>query len=298
MTITFLPSWQQAPEPVTFETRLAHVTVEEYFAEPCAVPALSASIAHVLESESPLHAWARHPKLGSIKRPTTKALDNGSLSHALLLGAGKDIEIIDAADYRTNAAKDARDAARLEGKIPVLGADYEEAEKKAEAIRLRFAEAGIVLGGESEVAAFWTEAAPSGAVVQCRAMIDHLDLPTVYDIKSIRSANPVQCRKHIEDYGYAIQRAAYVSAIETIRPELAGRVDFVFVFYELEPPHAVTPLRLSGAFRELGDRGWRRAVRRWEECLRTNVWPSYVDGIREIEPSKWALERDLEKGAA
>ena len=55
-------------------------------------------------------------------------------------------------------------------------------------------------------------------------------LPVIYDIKSIRSANPDVCRKHVESYGYALQRSAYVSAVERIRPDLAGRVDFIFVF--------------------------------------------------------------------
>lgn len=276
------------------ETRFARLTAEEYFAEPCAVPALSASIAHVLDSESPLHAWTRHPKLGGIKRAPTKALDNGSLSHALLLGAGKGIEVIAADSYRTNAAKEARDAARDAGLIPVLEEDYEVARVAADAIRKRFADLGIVLDGEPEIAALWSETASNGAAVQCRGMMDHLKLPVIYDIKSIRSANPQMCRKHIESYGYAIQRAAYVSAIERIKPELAGRVDFVFVFYELAPPYEVTPIRLSGAFRELGARAWRRAVDRWEECLRTDTWPGYVDRIVDLEPSPWALSRDME----
>jgi hypothetical protein len=86
-----------------------------------------------------------------------------------------------------------------------------------------------------------------------------------------------------------------VSAIERIKPELAGRVDFIFVFYELEPPFDVTPMRLSGAFRQIGDSGWRRAVNRWEECLRTNRWPGYVDGIVDVEPSGWAISKDMDR---
>lgn len=284
-----------APAVAGFETRFAHLTSEAYFAEPCAVPALSASIANVLDTESPLHAWARHPKFGGTSRAPTKALDNGSLSHALLLGTGKDIEIIDAADYRTKAAQTARDEARDAGRLPVLIADYRDALATADKLRQRFADLGIVLDGESEIAALWTETASNGAKVQCRGMLDHMKLPVVYDIKSIRSANPEMCRKHIENYGYAIQREAYVSAIERIRPELAGRVDFIFVFYETESPFAVTPIRLPGSFRELGRRGWRRSVDTWERCLRTNTWPSYADGIIEVEPSPWTLARDMER---
>jgi hypothetical protein len=281
-----------------FETRFARLTAEQYFADPCAVPALSASIAHVLDTESPLHAWTRHPRLGKISRPPTKSLDNGSLSHALLLDEGKGIEVVNADDWRTKVAQAARDDARAAGKIPVLRGDYEDARETADTLKQRFAALGIALDGESETTALWTETARNGREVQCRGMIDHMKLPRILDIKSIRSANPAMCRKHVENYGYALQRAAYVSAVERIRPELAGRIDFVFVFYELEPPFAVTPVRLSGAFREIGERGWRRAVDRWESCLRTNTWPSYADGILDLEPSPWALDRDMTRALA
>lgn len=282
---------------MSLETRFAQFTQDEYFAEPCKEPALSASIAHVLDNESPLHAWSRHPKLGGVSRPATKALDNGSLSHALLLGTGKDVEVIDAADYRTNAAKDARDLARKLGKVPVLADDYRDAERKATILRARFIDKGIALDGQSEVTALWPETATTGAPVQCRGMLDHLKLPRIYDIKSIRSANPETCKRHVADYGYAIQRAAYVSAVEKIRPDLLGRVDFIFVFYELEPPFAVTPIRMNGEFRELGARAWRRAIDRWEQCLRTNKWPDYTDAnqILDLAPLPWTLTRDSER---
>lgn len=280
---------------MSFENRLVRLSAEEYFADPCATPSLSASIAGVLEAQSPLHAWTRHPRLGGISRPTTKSLENGSLSHALLLDAGKGVQVIDAADYRTNVAKDAREAARKAGLIPVLKKDFDAASKVAGILRQRFLELGISLDGEREITALWTEIASNGATVQCRGMLDHLKLPRIHDIKSIRSAKPDVCRRHAESYGYAIQRAAYVSALEKIHPELAGRIDFVFVFFELEPPYAVTPVRLSGAFREVGERAWRRAVDRWEECLRTNKWPAYVSEIIDLEPSEWALSKDMNK---
>ncbi len=280
---------------MSFETRLVQLSADEYFADPCSTPSLSASIAGVLESQSPLHAWSRHPRFGGISRAPTKSLDGGALSHTLLLDAGKGVEIIKANDFRTNAAKEARDAARDAGRIPVLEKDYEAADAVASILRQRFLDLGITLDGDREITALWTETASNGAQVQCRGMLDHLKRPRIIDIKSIRSANPNVCRRHVETYGYAIQRAAYVSAIEKIHPEFAGRVDFVFVFFELEPPYAVTPVRLNGAFRELGERAWSRAVDRWEECLRTNHWPAYVTDIIELEPSEWALSKDMNK---
>lgn len=282
----------------TLETRFADLSEDEYHADPCETPSLSASIAHVLDSESRLHAWARHPRLGGIRRAPTRSMNLGALSHALMLGAGRPIEIIDAANYLTKAAKAARDEAEEAGKIPVLAKDYEAATVAASALRERFADYGIVLDGQSEVSMLWTERANNGAEVQCRGRTDHIKAATIYDLKSIRSASPAVCRRQVETYGYAIQRAAYVSALERIRPEFAGRVDFVFVFYELAPPYVVTPLRLSGEFRKLGERAWERAIDKWEACLRTNVWPAYVSEIVDLEPNPWTLDRDLERAIA
>lgn len=283
------------PDFVVPKTGLVRLTPERYFADPCATPSLSSSIANVIDSESPLHAWSRHPRFGGVKRAPTKAFDRGSLSHALLLGSGKDVSIIEADDYKTKAAQADRDEAREAGLVPVLAADYEDAKRTAEKLRQRFAELGIVLDGQSELTALWTERARNGGEVQCRGMIDHLKPPTIYDLKSIRSAKHDMCRKHIETYGYAIQGAAYERAIERIYPALTGRVRFVFVFFELEPPYAVTPIRLSGSFRHIGSRAWQRSVDAWEECLRTGSWPGYADEIVTLEPSPWALSRDEEK---
>jgi hypothetical protein len=273
---------------------LRDIDADEYHADPCERPSLSSSIAHVLDRQSPAHAYARHPRLGGHAPKSTKTLDRGSLSHALLLGQGKSVHVIHAKDWRTKKAQAERDAAYDVGAVPVLVADMKAAEATAGILRSRFAELGIVLDGRSEAAAFWTERDEHGESVQCRAMIDHIKPGVIYDLKSCRSAQPVVCQRHVDAYGYAIQRAAYVSAIETIDPSAAGRTDFVFVFYELEPPHAVTPVRLSGAFRSLGERRWRRAVETWAHCLRENRWPAYASRIIEIEPPPWALANDTE----
>jgi hypothetical protein len=282
---------------VKYETGFRHLSADEYHADPCQVPALSSSIANILDSESPMHAHARHPRLGGLQREPTKSLDAGSLAHTLLLGAGKDVVLVDAKDYRTKAAQEKRDAARDKGMLPVLEHEYKEARAVADLLRERFADFGIALDGEKEITALWTETASNGGLVQCRGMMDLLRLrgPQVLDLKSARSAKPDMCRKHVENYGYAIQRAAYVSAVERIHPELTGRVDFLFVFFELEAPYAVTPIRLNGAFREIGTTAWRRAVDRWEACLRTNKWPAYTDQIIDLEPSNWAMAKSTER---
>lgn len=270
------------------------MSAEEYHADPCP-PSLSASIAHVMLRESPEHAYLRHPRLGNSPRSTADFLDRGALAHRLILGVGGDVAIVSSDSWRSKKAQAQREEARASHKIPVLERDHAVALVDAERVKAKLANRGVVLAGESEVAALWGSQTFGGAMVQCRGMLDHLDGVTIYDLKTCRSAHPEACQRHIDDYGYAVQHAAYVEAVETLKPTLAGRIKFVFVFFELEPPYAVTPIRLSGEFRELGKRRWRRAVETWERCIRTGEWPGYTDGIIEIEPRPWALTQDTEE---
>lgn len=276
------------------KTGIIEATEEQYHADPCEVPSLSQSIAHKLINESPRHAWAAHPKLGNLDRKATGAMDRGSLIHKLVLGEGADLSIIDAPDWRTKAAKEARDAAREARQIPVLIGDLNDAEQAATEIRRQIADAGIVLGAQSEVAVQWTERATDGTEVQCRGMLDNIASPRIYDLKTCRSAHPKAVERHVINYGYHIQAAAYRRAWEAINPELSGRVEFVWIFAQLDPLPVVTIARPRGTMRELGERQWQRAVDVWARCLSTDTWPGYASGIVEIEAPAWALSQDYE----
>lgn len=285
-----------AAETVVPKARILNVTQEEYFADPCAVPSLSQSIAHTLVSQSPLHAWSKHPRLGNQEqREPTTALDDGTLIHKLLLGKGKQIRIVAADSYRTKAAQDVRDEAIEAGMLPVLVGKHDAAQKAADTLRSNLAQYGLRLDGESEVAVEWQEEGDHGPVT-CRGMLDHLKLDAglILDLKKTRSAHPRDCARHLTEYGYDIQRAAYVSAVSKLRPDLAGRIRFVFVFLELEAPHVVLPAELDGQARELGEARWSRAVHLWERCLRTNRWPGYTDNIVQLAPTPWALAQEIE----
>lgn len=274
---------------------LVRMPEAEYHADP-APPSLSSSIARVLVKQSPLHAYTRHPRLGGIGVKATPEMDRGTLMHKLLLEDGRDIAIVEHMSFKSESARSERDAALAEGKFPVLAHEFNTASFAARKISERIANLGISLTGESEVTALWGEPASDGTLVQCRARIDHLASPRVYDLKSCHSAHPDACQKHVEAYGYDIQRAAYVRAIESLKPEWAGRVDFILVFFETEPPFEVVPRRLSGEFRMLGEQKWRRAVDTWSRCIASGLWPGYVSDnvIADLEPSRWAVAKEQE----
>lgn len=276
------------------DAELVTMTADEYHADPCDTPSLSSSIAGILVSRSPRHAYLAHPRLGGVRRESTKSMDRGTLIHALVLGKGAEIVAVDAADWRTKAAQEQRDAIRAAHKVPVLVGDYNEALTAAASIEAQLGDRGIWLTGQSEVVAKWIERADDGTPVRCRAMIDHLMLPAIFDLKTCRSAHPAAIQRHVIGYGYHIQAHAYQRAVAAVDPTLTGRTDFVFLFVELDPAVTVQPARLDGSMRVLGERQWRRAVNTWAACLTSGRWPAYSDDTLTIEAPPWALQQDFD----
>lgn len=282
-----------ALEMVRPGAHILNVTEEEYFADPCTVPSLSQSIAHVLVTESPRHAWLRHPKLGNVRNTPTAALDEGSILHKLLLGKGAAVQVIEADNFKTKAAQSIRDAAIAEGKIPILASKFNDLSTAAERLRNSCASFGFPLTGQSEVAIEWTEG--DDDPVLCRGRLDHvfLDRGVIYDVKKTRNANPSYLRRKFVELGYDIQYAAYTRALSKLVPEFEGRVDFVFLFLEIEPPYSVVPARPDGALREIGAMRWGRAVETWRKCLRSNTWPGYCNSAITLDAPSWVITQEL-----
>lgn len=293
----------------------------------CVGPTLSSSIAHSLISESPAHAFERHPLLGgkssgadedtedieeedASEKAKRKTLDGGTITHALVLGRGRErLEIVPVeklskdGKMTTKAAKDAKEAARAAGKIAIAAPKMARYETAAAAIRAELARRGIEIDPKcAEVVLLWTEVADdpdvAGVEVQCRGLLDHLDLPgmCIDDLKTGHTAHPRRLGRKVYDYGAHVQAAAYTSGLAKVRPELAGFTRYRWLFAETRKPFPVTIAQPNGEMRELGARQWRRAVNGWARCFKTERWPAYTDAhaIVNVEPPPWALAEDLE----
>lgn len=257
---------------------------------------LNYSIGKVLVTESPLHARHQHPRLDGQRWDPTPESDAGLVFHSLLLEGGAGLEIIDASDWRTNAAKTARDEARSAHRIPVLRGKVEETKVAVEIIRSRMVDMGLDLDGKSELPVTWTESSALGPV-RCRAKLDHVieRRGRIIDIKTTGgSVSPEECARRIYDSGYDIQYAANTSWLEKYRPELVGRTQFIFVFCERSAPYAVTPVELDGQFKHLGRQRWKRAVETWARCLKENSWPGHVTKVTSVQPMPWVFAREQE----
>lgn len=265
---------------------------EQYHADPCDVPSLSNSVAHILIAQSPLHAWMAHPRLNPNYRPDESSrFDLGSAAHALLLeGNAAKICVIDAADWRTKAAKEQREEARANGLLPVLKKhDYAmRAMVKAARDFLASSElAGILDDGEPELTVTWQE-----GETRLRSRLDWLttDRAVILDYKTCANAEPNAFIRNMGAMGYDMQDAFYTRGMEAH----GEKPIFVFLAQEIEPPYACSLISLSNMFLEVANAKVDRAIKTWADCMASGHWPAYPRQVCYAEPPNWMMREHEE----
>jgi len=276
------------------KAKILNCTNEQYINDPCETPSLNYSTAKVLLQQSPLHAWMQHSMLGGVKKEPTAAMDAGTLIHKLLLGEGHEIVIGEFENFRTKDAQTWRDKARADNFLPILQHQFNEAFYAVEKIRNNLSLLDIdLMDGQNE---FKIQFESDG--VLCRRALDSWNeaLIQIRELKTINNACPAYCAGQSIRMGYDVEYAASVDAIQTLYPDYAGRIDFVFIFCELEPPYAVYAARPDGVFSQLGFSKWDKAKRIWKACLETNTWPAYAENIGSLTAPLWAVKELIEEG--
>ena len=263
----------------------------EYHADPCIRPSLSNSIAQVLIDQSPAHAWLKHPRLNPNYEPETDSkFDLGSAAHLMLLERRDDIIVrVQADDWRTKAAREARDAAQANGQYAVLERQYSDLEAMVRAAR-QFVDdtelKGILADGMAEQTLIWQE--KSG--IYCRARPDLLSFErkVCLDYKTTPNASPDAFITQIGRMGYDLQAEHYVRGIKDLTEH-----DFTFVFLaqESKPPYACSLVALAETYRVVGQAKVAQAMRMWSECMTTNAWYGYSNRIAYGEPKPWDIIR-------
>lgn len=265
-------------------------------------PALSPHIAHLLATESPLHAWTAHRLMGGVSKPPTSAQEMGTLLHHMLLEGGDNLSILEFDSYRSAAAKEARTKAVFEGKIPCLREKAEDAghivgrwmDRLAD-IRIQGAEI-YLHKGKTEYPLEWTEDG-----VLCHGRADWLsdDRQLLIDLKAVSgSCHPDACTRSLLDTAGVIQDHAYRACLDSWDVHMAGRTEMVFLFAQTIEPYCVTPIYLGGSMREIGSGRWRRAKAIWSRCTKTGVWPSYSKTPIRAEAPGWALAKEMSEAGS
>lgn len=223
--------------------------------------------------------------------------DFGSAAHRVVLGTGPDLAVIDAEDWKTRAAKDARDKARAEGKTPVLRDDHDKVQAMAAAVH-DHPIAGAVFdperGGKPEQSLFW-----QADGIWKRARLDWLPDWTnawgrliVADYKTTTSADPASIAKSVANFGYHQQAAFYLEGVR----ELADADDpaFVFVFQEKTAPYLVTVISLDHDALRAGRERNALAAEIYRDCQQAGIWPGYSTQVEQISLPPWARSHEGE----
>lgn len=265
---------------------LHNLSSDIYHSDPCPQPSLSSSIANILITQSPLHAWMAHPRLNPNFQPedVDSRMDIGSIAHAMLLERDESkVVVVSAPDWRTKAAREAREEAHAQGKHAILEHKYgavqnmvQTAMSYIQTTELR----NIFDTGIAEQSLFWQE-----GETWCRARPDLLsaDRRVCLDYKTTDSAAPDVFIRQIARMGYDTQAEFY------LRSELMKNTTFVFLAQEITEPYSCSLISLSNAYREVGQAKVCRALRIWKECMDTNRWPAYPTSICYAEPSSYQL---------
>lgn len=264
------------------------ISAAAYHADCCPEPSLSSSLARVLLTQSPGHAKIQHPRLNPAWEPDgDEKFDFGAAAHRIILGKGADLAVIDCDDWRTKAAREEREAARSDGRIPIKLADFERAilmagefARQTEAYPPLLWEA--MNRGRSEAVIAWQDRG-----IWCRAMVDKLfidgDSAVLIDLKSTQaSADPYKVSRRVFDIGYDIQAMFYRRGLDTVRPDIR-KVRSLIISQETEPPFALSVAELSYEAQQLAEKKVLAALAIWERCITEGRWPLYQPVITTVD---------------
>lgn len=275
---------------------MIEMPIEEYLADPNPEPSFDSSTAWTLITRSPRHAQYEHPKLNpSRESDRSNAMDMGCACHALFLEQDESrFVVIEADDWRTKAAKEARDQAYADGMIPLLAKQHEEACKIVEqsllAIKRCTELADLAPIQEHPLAeqvclwqeqGTWCKARPDLVSADRKVVLNYKTTKANADPESFGTGMLIRSGYHVQAYHHA----------RGVQAEAGESIDCVWLIQEVEPPYAASILGMSPALHQLAESQWLHALGLWRECLRTNQWPAYPSRVCWIEPPPWMLDR-------
>lgn len=248
--------------------------------------ALSHSDLKLLLSTSPAKfRWIKDNRV----RENKPQFDFGHVVHELVLGEGAGIDVIDAENWRTNAAKEARDAAHEAGRAPILAGEYEVAKACAEAVT-RHPVAAKLLSNRThtEVALLWRD-----GDLMLKAKIDGVAGRFGFDLKTTdQGAGTDSFARSAAKYAYATQAAFYSEAMRQCMG--IDSPEFLFVVVETEAPHLVNVVQIDTYDLELADRRNRSGIELYRRCVESGEWGAYGDGINVATlPRWWEIENEI-----
>lgn len=274
------------------------IAMSEYLA----LPYVSAGLLNTVLTESPYHAKYEldHPTIDP-----TGVSDFGIAVHDALLEGVNKIEAINPEEYRSkptkanpegnvpkgwtnNAIKEARDAARAAGRIPMLLPDVQGVQDCVGAVHEQLANteiAGCFETGAPEQTGVWTD-----GILSCRMRPDWLSKRWHISLKTTDgSAHPEPFIRWVfGPKGYDLSFAFYRRGLETLGIEVEHRLLVV----QQVPPYRISIIGMSPARWEYATSRMERALLTWRRCVAANEWPAYDPRTHYAEPMNYEIAQE------
>jgi hypothetical protein len=265
------------------------ISMKDYLADPCESPSLSSGVIKTLLFDTPAKAAYEHVRLNpAYVEKTNGTFDIGTAAHSSFLEGIDNVCCIDADDWRTKAAKEARDNARAEGKVPLLNKHYADVLAMVNAAYTALAKSELEIvdlpfQGDSELTLIWKE-----DETWCKIRPDWLskDYRLTINYKTTTTPNPNAFSRSVISFGYDIADAFYrrgIKAVTGIEPV------HIFMVQSVEPPYLCSFIGLDPEFRAMGEAKVQQGIDVWRHCLRTGDWPGYPNRVMWLSAPPWSL---------
>lgn len=242
-------------------------------------------------AKSPAHyaAWC-----AGVEEEPTAAMRFGTAFHMAVLEparfAESYVQAPDLSAYGHPSSKAYKEAKVLwmqehAGRELISADDLETIRAMTEALRAHPLARNLIVGGTAEASLRWVDPATGLA---CKGRVDYWlpEIRTAVDVKTTEDASPTGFAKSVANYRYHVQDAFYRRGFDSIGQPIEH---FLFVAVEKKAPHAVSVCYCDDAARKRGEQLADRDMRRLAECLRSNSWPAYGEGLNALALPAWAF---------
>jgi hypothetical protein len=264
------------------------ISNEEYHKDPCIEPSLSRGTLRDLLYKSPAHAFANHPRFTKQEPDNDKKYDIGQACHSLFLEGLDKCVVVYENDWRKKEAKDQRDEAYSDGKVPLLYQQYDEVKEivhaAEKALLLSELNINIRTSGLAEQSIFWREdntwfrIRPDWFIIR--------ETPIILDYKTTTSANPEEFTRKIISMGYDLQDSFYRRGFKA---QYNLEASFVLMVQETTKPYLCSFISLDPQFQDEARKKVERGINLWKYCIQTNDWFGYPTRVCHVEMPAWAM---------
>lgn len=255
-----------------------NLPAEEYHADPCPTPSLSAGMINDL-LEAPAKCFQNSRRLNPDWQEDDKPekFTIGTVSHVMFLEPelfADKVVVLPFDDWRKKEAKEARETARKGGMVAILAKHMDQ----VAAARAAFLAHGFVReafsNGQSERSFFWRHPLCG---FWCRARPDFVaDAGThLNDYKTTTNANPEKFGRHAFSLGYHRRAAWYLEGAGIV---LGKRPDhYWFVNQETKAPYLTSVIELDWTSLQAAQDENDHAAAIFARCLERGEWYGYRD---------------------